>query len=385
MEENKNPPDRHGATLVFDVMPTAGGSTEPRQPPKQTQQPARAAIPELPPELQPPISNKSRGFKLPRFSINWKVAVGIAVVLVLGVGGYFAYPLLFKNQAEDTSISTPPPLPETVMPGEWLKKYFRSENCPDATICGPSADPDEDGLTNREEADAATDPLNADTDYDGLADGDELAIYTTEPMAADTDGDGFEDGQEVRNSYSPKLAESSPMPQIEKLEIDTNIQSHGLHGATGVFLAMQQFDTRFEPSSTSTPQISMSVPKDWVISGSSNEKTLRSPSKNDFISLTLAEKNPAAQADLNAAWLTASTLTSGAKDLGQKDLDVGNLMLKVDEQVIPASSGTSDAARHILRAMFLKSGRIFDVVFSADDTEWPDVSATAWAAITSIR
>ncbi len=67
------------------------------------------------------------------------------------------------------------------------------------TIIGEdaNADPDHDGLTNREERQLGTDPKKADTDGDGLSDGDEVKKYNTNPLKADTDGDGLSDGDEV--------------------------------------------------------------------------------------------------------------------------------------------------------------------------------------------
>lgn len=67
------------------------------------------------------------------------------------------------------------------------------------TVAGEdgNADPDGDGLTNREEKELGTDKHNADSDGDGLSDGDEVHKYRTSPTKADTDGDGLPDGQEV--------------------------------------------------------------------------------------------------------------------------------------------------------------------------------------------
>jgi hypothetical protein len=67
----------------------------------------------------------------------------------------------------------------------------------------PATDPDGDGLTNEEEEQLGTDPNDADTDNDGLSDGEEVAgpgscTTGTNPLDADTDGDRLRDGQEVR-------------------------------------------------------------------------------------------------------------------------------------------------------------------------------------------
>jgi len=72
-------------------------------------------------------------------------------------------------------------------------------------------DPDHDGLTNLQEYKLGTDIHNADTDGDGLTDGQEVLIYHTNPLLFSTDGTGISDGIEVQTgtlgaSYPVKLA-----------------------------------------------------------------------------------------------------------------------------------------------------------------------------------
>lgn len=80
------------------------------------------------------------------------------------------------------------------------KKRPLGESCGAAAECesglclqgqclDPDGDEDLDGLTNALEGSLGTNPLNPDTDYDGVADGDELDGLTPR----DTDGDGFPD------------------------------------------------------------------------------------------------------------------------------------------------------------------------------------------------
>ena len=62
---------------------------------------------------------------------------------------------------------------------------------------GDADDDDTDGLTNGEERKLGTNPEAADTDGDGLKDGDEVKRFKTNPLKVDTDGDGLADGDEV--------------------------------------------------------------------------------------------------------------------------------------------------------------------------------------------
>jgi len=77
-------------------------------------------------------------------------------------------------------------------------------------------DSDGDGVSDGAEVNrmvngmpAPTDPLNADTDGDGLADGAE-ATLGTDPLLSDTDGDGFSDGHEVLRGSNPNVNTSVP-------------------------------------------------------------------------------------------------------------------------------------------------------------------------------
>ncbi|MEX0863255.1 MAG: hypothetical protein WD269_00095, partial [Acidimicrobiia bacterium] len=48
-----------------------------------------------------------------------------------------------------------------------------------------------------------TDPLDPDTDDDGLSDGDEVNVHGTDPLDPDTDDDGLNDGLEVDLGLDP--------------------------------------------------------------------------------------------------------------------------------------------------------------------------------------
>ena len=69
-------------------------------------------------------------------------------------------------------------------------------------------DDDKDGLVNSLEAQLGTDPLLADTDGDGLVDGnDGFVVIGSIPGGVDTNGDGFVDGEQVF-ATDPLLADS---------------------------------------------------------------------------------------------------------------------------------------------------------------------------------
>jgi hypothetical protein len=79
------------------------------------------------------------------------------------------------------------------MPNGWENQY----PCMNPLAGDSTLDADSDGLRNIQEFAAQTNPCLADTDGDGLNDGDEVHTYLTDPAKADTDGDGMPDGWEV--------------------------------------------------------------------------------------------------------------------------------------------------------------------------------------------
>ncbi|MFT7520492.1 MAG: hypothetical protein ACI9MC_002641, partial [Kiritimatiellia bacterium] len=60
-----------------------------------------------------------------------------------------------------------------------------------------NGDRDNDGLSNADERRLGTGTAIADSDGDGLLDGEEVHEYGTDPLQADGDHDGFEDPAEI--------------------------------------------------------------------------------------------------------------------------------------------------------------------------------------------
>lgn len=110
------------------------------------------------------------------------------------------------------------------LPNDW---EFQNGLDPfDATgINGSGGDQDGDGLTNLQEFVMHTDPALADTDGDGLSDGQEdrdrdgvVDAGETSPVSNDTDGDGADDGAEWYLGTNGANAASMPQTAIYRLE-----------------------------------------------------------------------------------------------------------------------------------------------------------------------
>lgn len=84
-------------------------------------------------------------------------------------------------------------------------------------------DTDQDGLTNTQEFVRTTDPLDPDTDDDGLKDGFEIITSLTDPLLADTDGDTLSDGFEVAfiPATNPLLTDSDADGAPDAWEVRT--------------------------------------------------------------------------------------------------------------------------------------------------------------------
>lgn len=74
--------------------------------------------------------------------------------------------------------------------------------------CIFSFDADDDGLSNSRERELGLNPDVADTDGDGLLDGDEVDVHNTDPLNADSDGDGLADGLEIESGADPSVADT---------------------------------------------------------------------------------------------------------------------------------------------------------------------------------
>jgi len=104
----------------------------------------------------------------------------------------------------------------------WETFYFGSLG-----VVDPDADEEPDGLTNLEEWQNLTRPMVADTDSDGLEDGEEVDTYSTDPTDNDTDGDGYNDKFEVTNSSDPTDSTSFPPVPDSLISVDLQGSNEG--------------------------------------------------------------------------------------------------------------------------------------------------------------
>lgn len=199
-------------------------------------------------------------------------AIAALCVLILGPAGYFGF-LYFSNRQyapenlliqnlsglnSKKSSATPPHDGETF--SDWQVRYF-GQNCEQQNFCGSSNDADRDGLTNEEEYRLGTDPNNADSDNDGLADGDEVHVFGTNPLDAHTAKDQkYTDADYLIGGYS--FSTGDIMNDEEKKELSDKMQNFGLHLPTlktliSVLQSVYKFSATSENAS-STPDSSAS-------------------------------------------------------------------------------------------------------------------------------
>lgn len=106
-------------------------------------------------------------------------------------GGYVPEPVYDTGHVDDTYVAGDTYVPEeTYIPEETYAPA-------DTTAIASEGDQDGDNALDARELELGLDPYSADTDGDGVADGDELDIYATDPFNWDTDGDGIADGEEL--------------------------------------------------------------------------------------------------------------------------------------------------------------------------------------------
>src|SRR5262249_40592548 len=103
-------------------------------------------------------------------------------------------------------------------------------------------DSDLDGLVDSVEAAVGTDPFAADTDGDGLSDGEEVLAFESDPLGVDSDGDGLLDGDEVFvHGTSPILVDTDGGGAKDPIELTWGTDPVDA-GDDGLFVVMDDFE-----------------------------------------------------------------------------------------------------------------------------------------------
>jgi hypothetical protein len=196
------------------------------------------------------------------------IAIGAVVVLLLAAGSLVFLNFNNKNTKTETPTSEPavstivskpnetPKIDNTSTGGDntpaskarknfdskttqdWNKKSFTSPsidaegNCIVLETCGTDSDKDRDGLSTVQEYQFGTDPLNEDTDTDGISDGDEIFVYYSDPGNKDTDNDTYSDSDEVVSCFDPIVISVDNISTSRLTTIGNNVSLKTLHEPT---------------------------------------------------------------------------------------------------------------------------------------------------------
>ncbi|HYF05492.1 MAG TPA: hypothetical protein VEA59_04945 [Patescibacteria group bacterium] len=250
---NTQPPQPAEQPLIYDIMPDY-----------------KVVVPKVASSGGQNLSQLHLPNKNAKARLLWMV-VFVLSAAVVAVLGFVGYKVLTSESAQVESAQTSKQSELSVseadtsqevglgigITSEFLLKYFDVDQCADKSLCGSEADPDKDGLKNFGEQKNSTDPNNADSDGDGLADGDEVNIFGSNPANARTAGlEKYTDAQEVLAGYSP-VDKNRKYTEEEKIQISKKVKEFGIHTPTiatlGVEAAkMYHFDTDEDVSSLGT-------------------------------------------------------------------------------------------------------------------------------------
>ncbi len=134
------------------------------------------------------------------------------------------------------------------MSDTWEREYGLDPSDPaDAQL-----DNDSDALINLREYQLGTSPIDADSDDDGLTDGEEVDSYSTNPLKTDTDNDGLDDYQEVRVHHTdPRDADSDSDGLSDGAEVNTHGTNPNSNDTDSDGLPDKyEIDNGFEPVAT---------------------------------------------------------------------------------------------------------------------------------------
>ena len=155
-------------------------------------------------------------FNLRTLAIDWSIAKGGR--LSVSPDGIL---LIARSSADLTAVRLFGDRDKDGMPDAWETQYgFDPDDANDG-----AGDADGDGVDNAGEYRFGTDPFSADSDGDGLSDGDEINLYRSNPRSSDTDDDGLTDAEEVQVHDSDPADADSDDDGLDDFEEVTNYQT----------------------------------------------------------------------------------------------------------------------------------------------------------------
>jgi hypothetical protein len=178
-------------------------------------------------------------------------------------------------------------------------------------------DSDEDGLSDSQEARYKGDPNNADTDGDGISDGDEVYTYRTRVDVADTDKDGFTDKQELDLNTNPLSSKDKPEAYIERpVFVDLNLTYESADG-----YIVEKWDTAqmayFLSSAAGDLQQGASIYLKYSLDGSNLKWIVRADSRDIDVSSLMRPIKVSKPAQLDGEVLSSMNLLSQSYSVAQ--------------------------------------------------------------------
>ncbi len=225
----------------------------PVKPPMPVQPPKPAPKP-----VPPPLHGKPHG--------KVAILVGIGVLLVLGIAGFFVLRTTALPPPASTPVASTPPVQPTPPP------------TPPAPVAGAALRP------------------GTDSDSDGLTDVEETVLYNTDPHLPSTNGSGYLDGNDVFNLYDPKVA---PPPGC-RVDCPNTLRAYGV---------TKPFSTSFS-SAAPLPYV-IDYPTIWTPTAVASDPLGVSfaATTGETVTVDVAPKADPAQS--LADWYAAQKLTGG--------------------------------------------------------------------------
>jgi hypothetical protein len=129
---------------------------------------------------------------------------------------------------------------ETAVNDDFIKKYFADSykegtGCTNQDVCGVQVDNDKDGFTNIDEFNYQSNPTKADTDDDGISDGDEVNVYGIDPTKNDSTNSQIQDFVKLKVCNDPAFRFtnlSNKLSEDRKKALNQNITKFKLHEPT---------------------------------------------------------------------------------------------------------------------------------------------------------